>query len=82
MARGNGLYLINAIRGDESPSLRERFKAVLQSESHAFEQTAVDYIGEWMPIEDSMKIGDEGQFPRDLSETSKEDSGARHLCTG
>ena len=82
MACGNGLYLINALGGDESSSLREGLKAVLQSESHAFEHTAVDHIGEWMAIEDSIKIGDEGQSPGDLSETSKEDSGARHLCTG
>ena len=81
MARGNGLYLINPLGGDESSSLGKRLKAVLQGEGHAFEQTAVDHIGEWVPIQDSMKIGDEGQSPRDLSETSKEDSGARRLCT-
>jgi hypothetical protein len=82
MVRGNGLYLMNTLGGDESSSLRERLKALLQSENHAFEHTAVDHIGEWMAIEDSMKIGDESQSPSDLSETSKEDSGARHLCTG
>ena len=82
MARGNDLYLVYPIGGDESPSLRERLKAMLQSESHTFEHAAVDYIREWMAIENSMKIGDEGQSPRDLPETSKKDSGARHLCTG
>ena len=82
MVRGDGLYFINPLRGDESPSLGERLKAVFQSESHAFEQTAVDHVGEWMTIEDSMKIGDEGQSSLDLSETSKEDPGARHLRTG
>ncbi len=63
MARGNGLNFINPLRGDESPSLGERLKAVLQSESHAFEQTAVDHVGKWMAIEDSMKIGSEGSIP-------------------
>ena len=82
MARGNGIYFINPLRGDESPSLGEGLKAVLQGESHAFEQTAVDHIGEWMTIEDSTKIGDEGQSRRDLSETSKEDPLSRHFRIG
>ena len=82
MVRCDGLYFTNPLRGDESPSLGERLKAVLQSESHAFEQTAVDHVGEWVTIEDSMKIGDEGQSPRNLSETSEEDCGMRYFCTG
>lgn len=82
MMGGDGLYFVNPFRGDESPSLRERFKAVLQSESHAFEQTTVDHVWEWMTIEGSIKIGDESQSSGDLSETSEEDTGARRPGSG
>jgi hypothetical protein len=63
MSCGNGIDFFNPLKVDESPSLGEGLKAMLQSESHPFEQTAVNHIGEWMTIEDSTKIGDEGQPP-------------------
>ncbi len=82
VACGNGLDLGNSLLRDESSSLGEGLVAVLQSQSHAFEQTAVDYIGEWMPIQDSTEIRREGHSAHDLSQTSKENSGARHLRAG
>ena len=39
----------------------------------------MDHIGEWMPIQDSMKIRCEAQSARDLSQTSEENFGARHF---
>ena len=37
------------------------------------------HIGEWMAIQNSVKIGCEVQSSSDLAQTSEEDSGARHL---
>ena len=79
MPRSDGLNLRDPLRSDESSSLRERFKPALQSKSHAFEQTSVDDVGEGMPIQNSMKVGRESQSASDLSQTSKEQFGARHL---
>ena len=42
----------------------------------------MDYIREWMPIQDSMKIRNEAQSARDLAQTSEKHFGARHLCSG
>ena len=78
MPGSDGLNLRDPPRSDESSSLRERFKAALQSQSHAFEQTSVDDIGEGMSIQNSTKVGREAQSPSDLSQTSKEHFGARH----
>src|SRR5580692_8064658 len=39
----------------------------------------MDHIGEWMAIQNSMKIRREPQSARDLSETSEEDRGAKQL---
>src|SRR5712664_750254 len=39
----------------------------------------MNHIGEWMPIQNSMKIRREPQSASDLSQTSEEDFGARHL---
>jgi len=39
----------------------------------------MDYIGERMAIQNPMKIRREGQTASDLSQTSEEDFGARHL---
>jgi hypothetical protein len=54
--RGDCFHFSDPLRSDEPSSLRERFEATLQSESHAFEQTSMDHVGEWMPIQNSMKI--------------------------
>jgi hypothetical protein len=37
-------------------------------------------IREWMPIENAFEIGHESQSARNLSKTTKEDSGARHIA--
>ena len=79
MPGSDGLNLRDPLRSDQSSPLRERFKAALQSESHAFEQTSVDDVGEGMAIQNSVKVGRESQSASDLSQTSKEHSGARHL---
>src|SRR5947209_4747190 len=39
----------------------------------------MDHIGEWMPIQNSMKIRRESQSTSDLSQTSEEDLGASQL---
>ena len=75
----NGLHLLDPLWSDESSSLREGLEPALQRKGHAFEQTSVNHIGEWMPIQNSMKIRREPQSARDLSQASEEDSGARHL---
>src|SRR5690242_1762867 len=75
----NCLHLLDALRSDGSSSLREGFKPARQSKSHAFEETSVDDIGERVPIQNSTKIWREPQTARNLSQTSEEDSGARHL---
>jgi len=59
VACGYALYFVHALRCDESSSAGEGFEAALQSKSHALQQTSVNHIGEWMPIQDSMKIRDE-----------------------
>src|SRR5579859_8046864 len=59
-------YFVNPLRADESPSMGKRLKPLFQSQSHAFEQAAVDHIRKWVTIEDSMEIGDEGQSSRYL----------------
>ena len=82
VACGNALYFLHSLRCDEPSSAGEGFEATLQSKSHAFEQTSVNHIGEWMPIEDSMKVWDEVQCARDLSQTSEEDLSARHCRAG
>src|SRR6266403_3721498 len=41
----------------------------------------MDHIGERMPIQNSMKIRREPQSASDLSQTSEEDFGAKHLCS-
>ena len=82
MARGDGLHLLYPLRSDEASSLREGLEAALQSERHAFEQASVDHVREWMPIENSMKIRREPHSPGDLSQTSKEDSGAGICALG
>src|SRR5579863_2954433 len=78
----DGLDFVNPLGSDEASSLRKRLEAALQSKSHPFEQTAVSHVGEWMPIEDSAKIGRETQSPRDLSEASEEYAGSRHVRAG
>ena len=50
MPCSNCLNLLDPLLSDGSSSLREGFEAALQSQSHAFEQTSVDHIGERMPI--------------------------------
>src|SRR5215813_15486967 len=76
---GNCLNLLDPLLSDEPSSLRVGFETVLQSKSHAFEQTSMDHIGERMPVQNSMKIGRETQSASDLSQASKEDFRARHL---
>ena len=39
----------------------------------------MDHIGEWMPIQNSMKIRRELHSAGDLSQTSEEDFGVKHL---
>src|SRR6266566_695702 len=56
MARSNRLNLLDPLLSDKPSSLREGFEATLQSKSHAFEEASMDYIGERMPIQNSMKI--------------------------
>src|SRR5579863_818659 len=73
------LHLLDPRRSDKSSSLRKRFEAALQSKSHAFEKTSVDHVREWMPIQNSVKIRSEVQAASDLSQTSEEDFGVRHL---
>ena len=82
MPCSNGLNLLDPLRSDEPTSLREGFEAGFQSKSHTFEQTSMDHIGEWMAIEDSAEIWHERHSASDLSQTSKEDFGVRHLGAG
>src|SRR5215813_14602785 len=79
---GNCLNLLDPLLSDEPSSLREGFEPVFQSKSHTFEQTSMDHIGERMAIEDSAEIRHEGHSASDLSQTSKEDFGVRHLGAG
>src|SRR5260370_6893196 len=79
MPRSNGFNLLDPLLRDKPSSLREGFVPALQSESHGIEQTSVDHIGKRMPIQNSVKIRRETQSPGDLSQTSEEDFGARHL---
>jgi len=81
VACGNALHFLHSLRCDEPPAAGERLEAAFESKSHAFEQTSVNHIGEWMPIQDPMKIRDEVQCACDLSQTSVEDFGVRH-CRG
>jgi hypothetical protein len=82
VACGNALYFLYSFRCDEPSSAGEGLEEAFESKSHAFEQTAVNHIGEWMPIQDSMKIRSKVQSARDLSQTSEEDFGVRHFRTG
>src|SRR5712671_6827884 len=79
MPCGNCLNLVDPLLSDESSSLRERLEPVFQSKSHAFEETAMNHIGERMPIQNSMKIRREPHSASDLSQTSEEDFGVKHL---
>src|SRR5260370_22022557 len=79
MPRSNGFNLLDPLLRDKPSSLREGLVPALQSESHAFEQTSVDHIGKRMPIQNSVKIRRETQSTGDLSQTSEEDFGAKHL---
>ena len=74
--RGKGLNFLDPLPRNESSSLRERLIAPRQSKDHAFEQTSVGYIREWVPIQNSFEIGCETQSSRNLAQASKEDSGA------
>src|SRR5229473_3626808 len=74
------LDLLDPLPRDGPSSLREGFKPTIESKSHTFEQTSMDHIGEWMAIQNSMKIRRESQSASDLSQTSEEDFEARHLC--
>ena len=56
MARGDLFDLRDALRSDEPSALGERLELALQGEGHAFEQASVDDIGEWMPIQDAVKV--------------------------
>src|SRR5437764_5488881 len=78
MPCSNCLNLIDPLLRDETSSLREGFEPAFESESHAFEQTSMDNIGERMPIQDSMKIRRELQSAGDLSQASEEDRGPTH----
>src|SRR5580658_6478045 len=75
----NCLHLLDALRSDEPPSLGKSLEAALQSESHAFEEASVNHVGEGMAIQNSVKIRREVQAAGNLSQTSEEDSGIRHL---
>jgi hypothetical protein len=79
MPRRNCLDLFDSPRSDGPSSLRESFEPALQSQSHPFEQTSLHYIGERMPIQNSVQIGSETQSTGDLSQTSEEDTGVRHI---
>ena len=75
-------HFFHTLRGDEPSSAGEGLEASLQSKRHAFEQTSVNYIGERMPIQDSMKVRDEVQCACNLSQTSEEDLSVRHCRAG
>src|ERR1700733_3247443 len=79
MPSGNCLHLFNPLRRDEPSSLRKGLEAALQSKSHPFEQTSMDHIGEWMPIQDAMKIRPESQSAHHLPQTPEENLRPRHL---
>src|SRR5258706_5942022 len=76
---GDGLDLSDPLGSDEPSPLREGLEAALQSEGDPFEEASVDHVGERMAIQNSMKIRRERQAAGDLSQTSEEDSGARHV---
>src|SRR5579864_5056951 len=82
MPCGDGLHFLDARGGDEASSLREGFEAALESQSHAFQETSVDHIGEGMAIQNSTKIRREAHAAGDLAETSEEDGCAGHLRAG
>ena len=50
MPCGNGIDFLNPLRSDEPSSLREGLETAVQSKNHAFKETSMDHIGEWMPI--------------------------------
>src|SRR3981081_1586180 len=79
MLCSNCLNLFDPLLRDGPSSLRARFEPALQSKSHTFEQTSMDHVGERMPIQNSMKIRRKPQSASDLSQTSEEDFGAKHL---
>ena len=79
MPGGDCFHLLDTLRSDEASSLREGFEAALESESHAFEQTSMDDIGERMAIQNSMKVWSERHSASDLSQASEKYFGARHI---
>ena len=79
MPCSDGLHLLDPLPRDGPSSLREGFKPTIEGKSHTFEQTSMDHIGERMAIQNSMKIRRESHPASDLSQTSKEDCGAKHL---
>src|SRR5277367_7120300 len=79
VACGDGCDLFDALRRDEASALGEGFEAAIESENHAFEQASVDYIGEWMTIQNAVKVRGEFHSAGDSPETAEEDLGARHV---
>jgi len=79
MPRGNPRNLLDPPPSDEPSSLGERLEPPLQRQSHTFEETPMNHIGERMPVQNSTKIRREPQSPGDLSQTSEEYFRARQL---
>ncbi len=72
MQGSDGLDFLDSFPRNESSSLGERLETSRQGEGHAFEQTSMGHIGEWMPIQNAFEIGHETQPARNLSQTTKE----------
>src|SRR5436190_8121140 len=68
---GDRLDFLDELRSDGAPSAGEGLKPSFQRESDAFQQASVRHIGEWMTVQDSMKIGVELQSARDLAQPSE-----------
>src|SRR5271157_3329465 len=79
MPCGDALHLLDPLRSDKPSPLREGFESAFKGQSHAFEQTPMDHIGERMAIQNSTKIRSESHSTGNLSQTSEENLGFRHL---
>lgn len=80
MQCGDGLDFLDPLSRDEPSPLGERLETPCQSQGHAFEQTSMGHVREWMPIQNALQIGHETQPVWNLSHASEEDSSARHIA--
>ena len=82
MPRGDPFNLRHPFRSDETASLGKRLEPAFKRQRHPLQQTAVDDVREWMPVQHAVEIRPEAHAAQNLPKSAKEDSRVWQYGTG